>query len=188
MKLMLEHRVVILDRDGVINEDSDNYIKSPEEWVPIPGSIDAIAKLNQAGFRIFVITNQSGISRNMFSYDTLHRIHQKMHDYIDRAGGKIEGILFCPHVNEDNCTCRKPYSGLFLQLQEALKISLEGIPAIGDSWRDIQAASSVKAYPILVKTGKGLLTFSVHSSELSPNQVAENLSDAVDRFILSQIG
>ncbi|BAW79521.1 histidinol-phosphate phosphatase [Candidatus Nitrosoglobus terrae] len=151
-------RLVILDRDGVINEDSDDYIKSPDEWVPITGSLEAIVRLNQGGYRVIVITNQSGIARGFLDVPMLSRIHHKMHQQLAQMGGNIEAILFCPHLPEDNCSCRKPCPGLFQELSKRLHIPLSDIPAVGDSLRDLQAAEAAGAIPLLVRTGKGKIT------------------------------
>jgi D-glycero-D-manno-heptose 1,7-bisphosphate phosphatase len=151
-------KLIILDRDGVINEDSDDYIKSPEEWLPIPGSLQAIARLTQAGYHIVVATNQSGVGRGLFDMATLQRIHDKMHRAVAAQGGQIEAIFFCPHAPEDNCECRKPKPGLFRNIAARLQMELRGVPAIGDTLRDIQAAQAVGARPILVRTGKGAMT------------------------------
>jgi len=148
-------KLIILDRDGVINRDSKQYIKSPEEWLPIPGSLEAIARLNQAGYRIVVITNQSGLSRGLFTLDELNKVHQKMNKLLAEAGGNIEAIFFCPHSERENCECRKPRAGLFHSLARRLGISLTNVPAVGDSWRDLQAASAAEAKPVLVLTGNG---------------------------------
>ncbi len=151
-------KLVILDRDGVINFDSDLYIKSPEEWKPIPGSLDAIAKLNQWGYRVVVATNQSGIGRGLFEMDTLNAIHDKFHRALAQAGGRIDAIFFCPHTNADKCACRKPKAGMLEEIASRYNASLEGVPAIGDSLRDLEAAIAVRAQPILVLTGKGKKT------------------------------
>jgi D-glycero-D-manno-heptose 1,7-bisphosphate phosphatase len=151
-------RWVILDRDGVINEDSDAYIKSPEEWTPIEGSLEAIAQLHQSGFRIAVLTNQAGVARGLFDLPALERIHDKMRLAAKKAGGMIDAIFFCPHGPEDGCACRKPRTGLYKQFARQFDIELAGIPAVGDSLRDLQAAQSVGAEPILVETGKGIRT------------------------------
>jgi len=151
-------KLIILDRDGVINYDSDKYIKSPDEWHPIPGSLDAIARFNQADYRIVVITNQSGLSRGLFTLDDLNQIHQKMYKQLAKAGGNIEAIFFCPHSEKENCKCRKPHAGLFHSLTSRLNISLTNVPAVGDSWRDLKAASVAAAKPILVLTGNGRRT------------------------------
>ncbi|MBA2690693.1 MAG: D-glycero-beta-D-manno-heptose 1,7-bisphosphate 7-phosphatase [Burkholderiales bacterium] len=148
-------KLVILDRDGVINFDSDEFIKSPEEWRPIPGSLEAIARFNQAGYRVIVATNQSGIERGLLDMATLNRIHRKMHDAVFHAGGRIDAIFFCPHAADNNCVCRKPKTGLFVEISQRFNMALAGVPAIGDSLRDLQAASSVGALPVLVLTGKG---------------------------------
>jgi D-glycero-D-manno-heptose 1,7-bisphosphate phosphatase len=149
---------LILDRDGVINEDSDAYIKSPEEWIPLPGSLEAIALLTQRGWRIVVLTNQSGLARGLFDEETLDRIHAKMCAKAEAAGGRIEAVFHCPHGPEDGCACRKPRPGLFHRFAESFGVDLRGVPAVGDSFRDIQAAQAVGAAPILVETGKGRRT------------------------------
>ena len=151
-------KLVILDRDGVINQDSDQYIKSPEEWKPIPGSLEAIALLNQAGFRVVVCTNQSGIGRGLFEMDTLNAIHDKMIRALAQIGGHVDAIFFCPHTVTDDCECRKPKAGMFREIEARFNVSLADVPAIGDSLRDIQAAAAVGAKPILVLTGKGKKT------------------------------
>lgn len=151
-------RLVILDRDGVINQESDAFIKSPEEWFPIPGSVEAIARLYRNGYTVVVASNQSGVARNLFSLDTLAAIHGRMRREVEAAGGKIDGVFFCPHGPGDGCDCRKPKPGLFKQIAERYKVDLRGIPMIGDSERDMQAARAVGGRPILVLTGNGLKT------------------------------
>ena len=148
-------KLVILDRDGVINHDSDQYIKSPEEWKPIPGSLTAIARLNQAGYRVVVATNQSGIGRGLFETDTMIAIHDKMSKALAQVGGHVDAIFFCPHTNDDNCECRKPKPGMFRDIAARFNADLAGVPAIGDSLRDLQAAQAAGAQPVLVLTGKG---------------------------------
>lgn len=148
-------KLVILDRDGVINHDSPSYIKSPEEWKPIPGSLEAIALLNQAGFRVMVATNQSGVGRGLFDMATLNAIHDKMHRALGLAGGRVDGIFYCPHAQDAGCRCRKPQPGLLEEISRRLGIGLDGVPVIGDSLRDLQAGTAVGAQPILVLTGKG---------------------------------
>lgn len=148
-------KLVILDRDGVINFDSDHYIKSPEEWKPIPGSPEAIARLNQAGYRVVVATNQSGVGRGLFEMDMLNAIHERMLKTVAQAGGRIDAIFFCPHTGEDNCRCRKPKPGLLEEIGARYNTALAEVPVIGDSLRDLQAAVAVGAQPILVLTGKG---------------------------------
>jgi len=148
-------KLVILDRDGVINEDSDDFIKSPAEWKPLRGSLEAIARLHQAGWRVVVATNQSCIARKLFDLDTLARIHETMHRQVRDAGGIIDAVFFCPHGPDDHCDCRKPAPGMLHDIARRLHIELAGVPAIGDSLRDIQAAQAAGASPILVTTGKG---------------------------------
>ena len=148
-------KLVILDRDGVINHDSASYIKSPEEWKPIAGSLEAIALLNQAGYRVLVATNQSGIGRGLFDMATLNAIHDKMHRALSLVGGRVDGIFYCPHANDAGCACRKPRPGLLDEIAKRFGVSLDGVPFIGDSLRDLQAGAAVGAQPVLVLTGKG---------------------------------
>ena len=151
-------KLVVLDRDGVINADSDQYIKSPEEWTPIPGSLEAIARLTQAGFRVVVATNQSGLGQGLFDMATLNAIHNKMHKAVNQLGGRIDAVFFCAHAQDAGCSCRKPQPGMLLEIAERFKLVLAGVPAIGDSLRDLQAASAAGARPLLVLTGKGRQT------------------------------
>lgn len=148
-------KLVILDRDGVINKESDAYIKSPEEWFPLPGSLEAIARLYKNGYSVVIASNQSGVGRGYFTLDTLAAIHGRMRREVEALGGKIDGVFFCPHRPEDNCDCRKPKTGLFKQIAERYKVDLKGVPMIGDAVRDIIAARSVGGRPILVLTGRG---------------------------------
>jgi D-glycero-D-manno-heptose 1,7-bisphosphate phosphatase len=175
-------QLVILDRDGVINEDSADYIKSPEEWIPIPGSLEAIARLHRAGWHVIVATNQSGIARKLFDPDALVRIHEKMRRSVSDAGGLIDAIFFCPHGPHDNCNCRKPRPGLFLDIARRLRISLNGIPAIGDTLQDLHAAKAAGARPILVRTGKGAATLDTYDSAIVV-PVYDNLACAVDDLL-----
>ena len=151
-------RLVILDRDGVINQESEAFIKTPEEWIPLPGSLAAIARLYKNGYTVVVASNQSGIARHLLSLDTLAAIHGRMKREVEAAGGKIDSIFFCPHGPGDACDCRKPKPGLFKQIAKRYGVKLEGIPMIGDSERDLEAARAVGGRPILVKTGNGLKT------------------------------
>jgi len=152
-------KLIILDRDGVINFDSDQFIKSPEEWKPIPGSLEAIARLNQGGYRVVVATNQSGIGRGLFDMTVLNAIHDKMHKACALAGARIDAIFFCPHVAEANCRCRKPEAGMLEEIAARYSLSsLNGVPAVGDSLRDLQPAAELGALPYLVLTGKGTKT------------------------------
>ena len=151
-------KLIILDRDGVINFDSDRFIKTPEEWRPIPGSLEAIAALNQRGYRVVVATNQSGIGRGLLDIATFNSINDKMTRQLSQAGGRIDAIFFCPHAADANCDCRKPKAGMLREIARRFGVELKGVPAVGDSLRDLQAASEVGAQPILVTTGKGKFT------------------------------
>lgn len=174
-------KLIILDRDGVINEDSDDYIKSPEEWIPIPGSVEAIARLARAGYRIVVATNQSGIERRFYDIETLNRIHEKMLRLIHEAGGAIDAIYFCPDIDDANYY-RKPNPGMFQDIGRRLKVHLKNVPAVGDNLKDIKAAQAVEAKPILVRTGKGKRTLQ-ENPDLPGILVFDDLAAAVD-FIL----
>jgi D-glycero-D-manno-heptose 1,7-bisphosphate phosphatase len=148
-------KLIVLDRDGVINRDSDQFIKSPDEWRPIPGSLEAIARLNHAGFRVVVATNQSGIGRDLFDMAMLNAIHEKMHRALALAGGRIDAVFYCPHTADSDCECRKPKTGLLKEIGVRFGVEMTGVPCIGDSVRDLQAAEAVGAQPMLVLTGKG---------------------------------
>ena len=148
-------KLVIVDRDGVINRDSEQYIKSPREWQPIAGSLEAIARFTQAGFRVVVATNQSGVGRGLFDMAALNAMHDKMHKAVNQLGGRIDAVFFCPHAQNAGCACRKPQPGMLLDIAARFNVALAGVPAIGDSLRDLQAANAVGARPILVLTGKG---------------------------------
>lgn len=147
--------IVILDRDGTINQDSDDYIKSPEEWVALPGAIDAIAKLNHAGWRVVIASNQSGLGRGLFDVATLNQMHDKMNKALANSGGRVDAIFYCPHTAGDHCQCRKPLPGLFEQIGERFNVDLKEVHAVGDSLRDAQAAQASGCMPHLVLTGKG---------------------------------
>jgi D-glycero-D-manno-heptose 1,7-bisphosphate phosphatase len=175
-------KLIVLDRDGVINQDSDEYIKSPEEFIPIPGSLEAIARLTQAGWRVVVATNQSGVARGYYDLATLQRIHDKLHRLLAGLGGQIEAIFYCPHGPDDNCDCRKPKSGLFRDIEARLQVSLHGVPAVGDSLRDLEAAIAVGATPILVRTGKGERTLA-KGKGLEGVPVFPDLAAAVDSLL-----
>ena len=175
-------KLIILDRDGVINRDSDHYIKSPEEWKPIPGSMEAIAKLTHEGYRVVVATNQSGVGRGLFDMDTLNAINEKMLRTVQAAGGHIDSVFYCPHSSDVLCECRKPKPGMLLQIAERYNKELDDVFAVGDSLRDLLAAQSAGALPILVLTGKGKKTRA--ESELPEGTlIVEDLAAAVD-FIL----
>jgi D-glycero-D-manno-heptose 1,7-bisphosphate phosphatase len=151
-------RLVILDRDGVINQDSSEYIRTPEQWVPIPGSLEAIARLCRAEYRVVIITNQAGVGRGLYSLDTMNKINMRMFELMRQKGGEVDALLFCPHAPDVGCDCRKPKPGMFLDLARRLKVHLTGIPAVGDSIRDLDAAIAAGARPVLVRTGNGTET------------------------------
>lgn len=148
-------KLIVLDRDGVINHDSDQFIKSPDEWRAIPGSLEAIARLNHAGFRVVVATNQSGVGRGLFDMGTLNAIHEKMHRTLAQVGGRIDAVFICPHTGDSSCECRKPRPGMLKEAGRRFNADLSSVPVVGDGLRDLQAAESVGAQPMLVLTGKG---------------------------------
>ena len=148
-------KLIILDRDGVINYDSNEYIKSPEEWRPIPGSLEAIARLNHAGFRVVVATNQSGLGRGLFDMAAMIAINEKLHRSLAHVGGRVDAVFYCPHTADSDCNCRKPKPGLLMEIGQRFGVELTGVPCVGDSLRDLQAAQAVGAQPILVLSGKG---------------------------------
>jgi D-glycero-D-manno-heptose 1,7-bisphosphate phosphatase len=175
-------KLLILDRDGVINHDSDDYIKSPEEWLPLPGSLEAIARLNHAGYRVVVATNQSGISRGLFDLETLNLIHRKMHRMVQEAGGLIEAVFFCPDIDESN-PYRKPNPGMLLEIGRRLNYSLQGVPVVGDSVRDIRAARAANAWPLLVRTGKGAQTLIQDAESCANVAVFTDLAAVADYLL-----
>ncbi len=179
-------KTIILDRDGVINQDSDAFIKGPDEWMPIPGSPEAIARLDQAGYRVVVATNQSGLARGLFDLDALNAIHTKMEAAIREHGGRLDGIYYCPHGPDDGCSCRKPEPGLLLQIGRELGVDLNQAIVVGDSLRDLQAAIAVGAKPVLVLTGKGRKTL----EQITPEQhidVFQNLTDFVETLLTKPV-
>jgi D-glycero-D-manno-heptose 1,7-bisphosphate phosphatase len=182
---MVANSLIILDRDGVINHDSDNYIKSVEEWQPIEKSCEAIAKLTQANYQVAVATNQSGLARGYFNEETLSKMHDKMCALIRQAGGEISTIKYCPHGPNVQCDCRKPKAGLIDQIELELNVSAKGAYFVGDSLSDLQAATKKKCIPILVKTGKGMRTLvKIHNDSTLPDEIRhvaiyENLADFV---------
>ncbi len=172
-------KLIILDRDGVINHDSAAYIKSPREWRPITGSLNAIARLNQAGFHVIVASNQSGVGRGLFDMAALNAIHDKMHKALAQAGGRVDAIFFCPHAADDHCNCRKPKAGMLEDIAHRLNTNLHGVPMVGDSIRDLQAAAAARAAPMLVLTGNGKKT--QRAGGLPPDtRVFADLAAAVD--------
>ena len=158
-------KLVILDRDGVINRDSPDYVKSPDEWQPYPGSLEAISRLHRNHYRVIVATNQSGISRNLFDLSMLHRIHQKMIAMVNEKGGQIDAVFFCPHRPEDLCSCRKPQPGLLLEASSRLNVSLAGVPFVGDKASDLAAARAVNALPILIQRSRSMDQREAHHEE-----------------------
>jgi len=175
-------KLIILDRDGVINFDSDAYIKSPREWVAIPGSLQAIARLNQHGYRVAVATNQAGISRGLFDMKTLCAIHQKMHQSAQAFGARIDAIFYCPHAPDAHCDCRKPNPGMLLSIAQRFEVSLHNLPVVGDSLRDLEAAAQVGASPYLVRTGNGEQTLA--KGDLPPGtKIFDDLANLVDRLL-----
>ncbi len=175
-------KLIVLDRDGVINHDSAAFIKSPDEWRPIAGSLNAISRLNQAGFHVIVATNQSGIGRGFFDMAALNAIHDKMHRALAQAGARVDAIFFCPHTADDQCNCRKPKTGMFEDIAHRLNTSLTSVPMVGDSIRDLQAAAAAQAQPLLVLTGNGKKT--LRSGALPPaTRVYDDLAAAVDTLV-----
>jgi D-glycero-D-manno-heptose 1,7-bisphosphate phosphatase len=177
-------KLVILDRDGVINFDSEQFIKRPEEWLPIPGSLEAIASLHQAGFKVVIASNQSGVGRGLFDMAMLNAIHGKMHKLLAQVGGRVDAIFFCPHAADSKCNCRKPRPGLMEEIASRYHFDLKGAPAVGDSLRDLQAAQAVGAQPILVRTGKGQRT--IEGGELPEGTRIFNDLAEVARIIIAE--
>ena len=174
-------KLIILDRDGVINQDSDDFIKSPEEFIPLPGSLEAIAKLNKAGYTVAVATNQSGIARGYYTLDTLQQMHDKLDKQLAELGGHVDYIAYCPHGPDDNCDCRKPRAGMYHDIARHFNISLTDVPVVGDSLRDLQAAHTVGAKPYLVRTGKGKRTIE-KGEGLDGVPIFDNLLAVVDEL------
>ena len=172
--------LVVLDRDGVINRESDAFIRSPAEWIPLPGSLEAIAALSRAGFQVVVATNQSGVARGLFTPATLEAIHARMAAAVDAAGGRLAGIFFCPHGPDDGCDCRKPRPGLLHQIEACFGQSLAGRPVIGDSRRDLEAGAAVGGRLILVRTGNGHRT---EAGWTGPLEVYDDLAAAAAALI-----
>lgn len=181
----MSDRIIVLDRDGVINEDSDNYIKGPDEWIPIPGSIDAIARLCHGGYRVCIVSNQSGLARGFFNHADLNSMHMKLRGLLAKQGGQIEIIAFCPHAPQDDCQCRKPRPGLLFEIESRLGISLSQSPFVGDSWSDVQAARIAGMVPWLVRTGKGERTLAEFADRLNDALVFADLNAAAE-YALNQ--
>jgi len=175
-------KLIILDRDSVINYDSDAYIKHPDEWIALPGSLEAIGRLTRDGWRVVIATNQSGIGRQLFDMYTLNQIHEKLRHQVQQHGGRIDAIFVCPHHPEDGCSCRKPKPGLFQQIANRFDVNLKQTITIGDSLRDLQAGISVGCLPWLVRTGNGQQTQA--NRELPENTyISDNLESAVNKIL-----
>lgn len=177
--------LILLDRDGVINEDSDAYIKHPDEWQAIPGSLETISKLNRHDIKVIIVSNQSGLGRGLFDKNTLDAIHQKMHLQLAVLGGHITDIFYCPHKPDEDCVCRKPKTGMLDAIENKYGISLKNVPFIGDTDKDIALANVKGCLPILVKTGKGQSYFENNKALLSKTLVFDNLQQAGD-YLLTQ--
>ncbi len=178
-------KLVILDRDGTINRASDEFVKSPEEWQPLSGSLEAISRLNHAGFHVVLATNQSGLGRGLFDMAALNAVHSHMVKVVAAAGGRIDAIFYCPHAPDEGCTCRKPAPGLLHQIQERYGIDLRGVPYVGDSLRDMQAAHAAGCAPHLVLTGRhpDIQGQALPATFPAQTQVHANLSAFVDHLL-----
>ena len=172
-------KLIILDQTGVINQSSDAFIKTPDEWIPIPGSLDAIARLTHSGYRVVIATNQSGIGRGLLDMATYNAINDKMYKAVNQVGGRIDAIFFCPHTSVDKCTCRKPATGLLDEIMQRYGVNLKNAPVVGDSLKDLQAAAAVGAIPILVLTGNGQTTRTAKEIPAG-TQIFENLVAVAD--------
>lgn len=176
-------KLVILDRDGVINQDSDNFIKTVDEFIPLPGSVEAIAKLKHAGYKVYIATNQSGIFRGFYDVDTLNAMHEKLAALLKEHDAKIDGIEYCPHGPDDNCDCRKPKPGMYLAIaKQAGLTDYSNIIVVGDSLRDLQAAQAINAKPYLVRTGKGERTIQKDEG-LNDIPIYNDLADFVTQLL-----
>ncbi|HUG59572.1 MAG TPA: D-glycero-beta-D-manno-heptose 1,7-bisphosphate 7-phosphatase [Candidimonas sp.] len=175
-------KLAILDRDGVINQDSAAFIKSPDEWIALPGSVEAIARLSRANWRVVIASNQSGVARGLFSMDTLNTIHAKLRREVAHAGGNVDAIFICPHGPDDDCACRKPKPGMFLDIARRYDVDLKQVPAVGDSLRDLQAAAEAGCSPWLVLTGNGQKTRDKGDIPAG-TQIRDNLAAVVDAWL-----
>ena len=177
-------KLVILDRDGVINHEQQDFISTPADWRPLPGSLEAIARLNQHDYLVAIATNQAGISRGLFDMRALNAIHQKLHVAAQAVGAHIDAIFFCPHAADEFCDCRKPRPGMLVAIGERFESSLQGVPLVGDALRDMHAAFEVGCAPYLVRTGKGMKT--IEKGGLPPGtQVFDHLAAVVDHLLQS---
>lgn len=174
-------KLIVLDRDGVINRDSDAYIKSVDEWIPIEGSLEAIARLNHGGYTVVVASNQSGIARGYFDIETLSAMHRKMDSMLEKIGGRVDAVFYCPHGPDDGCSCRKPKPGMLLEIGQRFNVPLSNVIFIGDSVADIKAATSASAKTMLVRTGKGIKAEKILRAECKASiPVYDDLAAAVD--------
>lgn len=181
-------KLVILDRDGVINEDSDAFVKSAQEWQPIPGSLEGMARLYHAGYRLVIVTNQSGLARNLLDFDALGAIHDKLQRLLGELGGRVDGVFFCPHAPHEACGCRKPEAGLLREVSRRLQTDLTGVSFIGDKWSDVAAARAVGARPILVTTGHGRDTIAAYGDQLDGVAIFDDLGAAADAIVEGRSG
>ena len=179
-------KLVILDRDGVINQESANFIKNPNEWIALPGSLEAIALLNQSGFRVILATNQSGVGRGLYDMATLNAIHDKMHRALAQVGGRIDALFYCPHTADDNCSCRKPKTGMIEDIARRFSVDLSEVFAVGDSLRDLQAFAEAGCKPILVRSGKGEETLAQGSLPAN-TLIFADLNEAVQHIIAEDL-
>jgi D-glycero-D-manno-heptose 1,7-bisphosphate phosphatase len=184
-------KLVILDRDGVINQDSANFIKNTNEWIALPGSLDAIALLNQSGFRVALATNQSGVGRGLYDMATLNAIHDKMHKALAQVGGRIDALFYCPHTADDNCSCRKPKTGMIEDIARRFSVDLGEVYAVGDSLRDLVAFAEAGCKPILVRSGKGeetLANAKLPNQSLPANTIIfADLAEAVQHIVAEDL-
>ncbi|TXI30001.1 MAG: D-glycero-beta-D-manno-heptose 1,7-bisphosphate 7-phosphatase [Nitrosomonas oligotropha] len=175
-------KLIIFDQTGVINQSSGTFIKTPDEWIAIPGSLEAIARLTHAGYRVVIATNQSGIGRGLLDMATYNAINDKMYKAVNHAGGRIDAIFFCPHTNADKCTCRKPATGLFDEIMQRYGVNLKNVMVVGDSLKDLQAAAAVSAIPVLVLTGNGETTRATQEIP-AHTQIFDNLTAVADALV-----
>jgi D-glycero-D-manno-heptose 1,7-bisphosphate phosphatase len=180
---LIAMKVIVLDRDGVINEDSDAFVKSEGEWIPIAGSLEAIARLNQAGYRLVVATNQSGLGRGLLTLDDLNAMHQRLHDRLAELGGQVDAIFFCPHSPEDQCACRKPRPGLLVSIRERFGLAPCDLLVIGDSLRDLESAWAAGVEGALVLSGKGARTLADYGERLGATPVYRDLAAVADAIL-----
>ncbi|ROR99020.1 D-glycero-D-manno-heptose 1,7-bisphosphate phosphatase [Sinobacterium caligoides] len=182
-------KAVILDRDGVINQDSDDYVRTVDQWQPIAGSIEAIGRLCDAGYQVYIATNQSGIGRGYYDLDELHAMHRKMQALLDAVGGHIAAIEFCPHTPDVNCDCRKPLAGMIVNIEQHMGCSARGVPMVGDSLRDLEAGMLRGCTPVLVKTGKGERTLKKIAQDplWTGLTICDDLNAVVDQILSGEL-